>query len=261
MKIAQLQTSPVLGDEQYNINEIENFLMKCEDVDIIILPELANSGYNFVTRGNATLFAVNNHHDKYINFLKYHASKLNSVIISGYFEVCGEKYYNSSILVKPDGSTMNYRKVHLFMNEKNIFEPGDVGFPVTDYLGVKIGMLVCFDYLFPEAWRILALKGADIIAHPSNLVTLNARKVVPAQAVINRMFIATTNRVGNESGLVFNGNTSIYNPSGDMLSSMNDTETGMLFTEIDPLESRNKMITELNHVINDRRPKTYIGLV
>lgn len=261
MKIAQIQTCPVLGDEEHNINEIENYLAKCKGADIIILPELANSGYNFVTRENAALFAVDNHHDKYINFLKSHASQLNCVIISGYFEVCSDKYYNSSILVKPDGSTTNYRKVHLFMNEKNIFEPGDIGFPVTEYKDVKIGMLVCFDYLFPEAWRILALKGAEIIAHPANLVTLNARKVVPAQAIMNRVFVATTNRVGVDNGLVFNGNSSVCNPTGDIISHFNETETGTLLTDINPEEAKNKMITELNHVINDRHPEMYSGLI
>ncbi len=261
MKVAQLQINPVLGKEEDNIKQISGLLNNCSDADIIVLPELANSGYNFLTKERAELFAVHHHHDNFISFLKEYSVKLNAAIISGYFEIDGDNYYNSSIFIDPKGNMCNYRKAHLFMNERNIFQPGNVGFPIMEYMGVKIGMLICFDYLFPEAWRILALKGADIIAHPSNLVTLNARKVVPAQAVINRIFIATTNRTGKDNGLVFNGNTTLYNPSGEIVASLNDHETGILFSDIDPEMTRNKMITDLNHVLNDRRPDIYSELL
>ena len=261
MKIAQIQTNPVLGNNVENVKAIEHFLDKCVGSDIIILPELANSGYNFGSKDKAAIYANQNNHNIFIEFLKTKSALLNAAIISGYFEICGDKFYNSSVLVNPSGEVCNYRKVHLFMNEKNIFDPGNLGFPVTEYKGVKIGMLICFDYLFPEAWRIMALKGADIVAHPSNLVTFNARKVVPAQAVINRYFVATTNRIGNENGIIFNGNSTLYNPYGDVVASIGDSETGVIFSDINPMEARNKMITNLNHVINDRRLDAYSGLI
>ena len=59
------------------------------------------------------------------------------------------------------------------MNEKDIFQKGNVGFPVFDLGDIKIGIMICFDYLFPEPWRMMAQKGADLICHPSNLLTEN----------------------------------------------------------------------------------------
>jgi predicted amidohydrolase len=183
--------------------------------------------------------------------------KNKQAIVSGFHEREGNELFNSSILITEKGITGKYRKIHLFMNEKNIFSKGNLGLPVYQVEDFKLGMLVCFDYLFPEIWRIMALKGADIIAHPSNLVTNNAYKVVPAHAVINKMFIFTSNRIGNEREINFSGKSFAVNPDGEVFSSASSDSTEILKTIINPLESRNKMITERNHVLNDRFPGEY----
>ena len=103
----------------------------------------------------------------------------------------GNELFNTALFFSPEGDIGRYRKIHLFMNEKDIFTRGNLGLPVFKIESYLLGMLICFDYLFPELWRIMGLKGADIIAHPSNLVTYKAYKVVPAQSVINRFFIST----------------------------------------------------------------------
>jgi len=143
------------------------------------------------------------------------------------------------------------------MNEKNIFDKGDKGFPVFQMGEYKLGMLLCFDYLFPEPWRIMALKGADIIAHPSNLITNKAFKVVPAQAVMNGYYVFTTNRIGVEGDLSFTGNTFAVDPKGEVIAKGSSDKPEVVMTKIDPKHSRDKMITPLNHVLNDRFPEDY----
>jgi len=103
----------------------------------------------------------------------------------------------------------------------------------------------------------IAKKGADIITHPSNLVTYNAFKVMPALAIMNKVFIATTNRIGTERDLTFAGNSFLCNPGGEILSEAGPQNEEILFSEIDPKDARNKMITERNHVFDDRRPEKY----
>lgn len=193
--------------------------------------------------------------------LANHAKKNMQIIVTGFNELNENKLYNSSLLITKDGITGKYRKVHLFMKEKSFFELGNLGFPVFEVQEFKIGMLICFDYLFPEAWRIMGLKGADIIAHPSNLITENAYRVVPAQAIMNRFFVFTANRIGTERDLTFNGKSFATNPSGNiMVRASEDSETILSF-EINPLQARNKFITPLNHVLNDRFPEKYREII
>ncbi len=261
MKIAQIQYQPVLGDEEASLENLRDLIFSTRHrAQLIVLPELANSGYNFKTREAAMKVAQHVEESEFIDWLRRWALMHETDIVTGFLEKDGDKLYNSAVLITKRGKKHVYRKVHLFMNEKDIFDEGDAGFPVFELDGYKLGMMVCFDYLFPEAWRILALQGADIIAHPSNLVTYNAFKVVPAQAVMNRMFIATTNRIGTEDDLTFAGRTFLVNPKGEVLSEASADQAEVIFSKIDPLDARDKMITERNHVLKDRRPQLYQGL-
>ena len=143
------------------------------------------------------------------------------------------------------------------MNEKDIFQPGDGKLQVTDIGGCKVGMLICFDYLFPEIWRTEAMKGADIICHPSNLITLNAHRSVPGLSIQNRIFIATANRTGTERGLGFSGQSFVTNPSGEVLAQASADGDEVLPVNLDISLARNKYINPVNHVFNDRRPDIY----
>lgn len=252
LKIAQIQTNPVLGDCKGNINIIDSFLNKSVGADFIILPELANTGYNFENRDHAISCANDNSCISYIEFLREFSVENNSYIVSGFLEKKGDRLYNSSVFLSPDGSIGLYRKIHLFMNEKEIFTPGNIGLPVFKIGEYRMGMLICFDYLFPEIWRIMALKNVDIIAHPSNLITQNAHKVIPAQAIMNGFFIATTNRVGTDGDLSFCGRSFVVDPRGNQIVELDGTDEQVRITEINPLLARDKMITPLNHIINDR---------
>ena len=257
LKTAQIQFNPQVGKPGKNFEKVVNLMKQTTKAELVILPELANSGYNFVDRNQALLLSSTVDKSPFVEMLAEHSRRNRQVIVSGFLEKEGDELFNTSLLVMPGGRIEKYRKIHLFMNEKQIFSRGNLVLPVFEVEGYKLGMLICFDYLFPEVWRIMGLQGADIIAHPSNLVTYKAFKVVPAQAVINRFFILTTNRIGSERDISFSGRTFAVDPEGDVIAEASPDETEVLFTEIDPKAARNKMITPKNHVLNDRFPELY----
>ena len=242
---------------EHNTTEVERLTNKCKDSNLIILPELSDTGYNFFDKNHALAISKPIDKNPFVKMLLEQSKKLNSHIVTGICEKKGNKLYNSSLLISSKGIIGKYRKIHLFFNEKDIFEEGDGGLKIFEIDDYRLGMLICFDYLFPDIWRVVAQKGADIIAHPSNLVTYNAFKVVPALAIMNKVFIATTNRIGSDRNLTFAGKSFLCNPSGDIISEANPLNEEILFSEIDTSLSHNKMITERNHVFDDRRPDKY----
>ncbi len=261
LKLAQIQFAPQLGGLQNNLNKVEGLIRKAKQADFIILPELANSGYNFTDRKHALALASTVERSDFVEMLRESSRKQNQYIVSGFHEKDGNELFNTSLFISPNGELGKYRKIHLFMNEKQIFSKGDLGLPVFQTDDFTMGMLICFDYLFPEVWRIMALKGAEFIAHPSNLVTNKAFKVVPAQAVINRFFIFTTNRIGTERDISFSGRSFVTDPEGGVIAEASPDEEEILTTEFNPSLSHNKMITEKNHVLYDRFPKEYHEII
>jgi len=257
-RVAQIQYAPVLGSEEGSMENFRELIFSTRHrADLIILPELANAGYNFRDRNHAMQHAQAIEESEFIDWLRRWALMHETNIVTGFLEKDGDKLYNSSVYINKRGKKEVYRKVHLFMNEKKIFDRGDKGFPVFQMGEYKLGMLICFDYLFPEPWRIMALKGADIMAHPSNLVTDNAFKVVPAQAVMNGYYIFTTNRIGSEGDITFAGKSFAVDPRGNQLAVASADLPEVLTTKIDIELSRDKLITPDNHVLNDRFPEEY----
>lgn len=262
MKIGFVQLAPVLGDVRATIRKIDQLLHGHEIGDILVLPELCNSGYTFISHEQAYETSEEIKNSIFIQFLEEKCSQLNVYLVSGFNERDRDVLYNSAVLIGPSGYIGRYRKFHLFMNEKDHFNPGNTGLPVYDIGLCKIGMLVCFDWIFPEVWRILALKGAEIICHPSNLVLPGlAQKAVPIHALTNRVYTVTANRIGTEGELSFTGLSTIANPTGDTLIQASQTEEEVGVTDVDITLARDKMITERNNLFADRRPEEYSLLV
>lgn len=257
LKIAQIQYSPTLGEIEINTEKVKLLIEKCGDSDLIILPELADTGYNFIDKKQALRISRSLNDNPFIKMLTEQSKNSGSHIVSGFSEKKGNKLFNSSIFVSPSGISGKYSKIHLFMNEKDIFEEGEGGMEVFKFGNYKLGMQICFDYLFAEPWNILAQKEADIIVHPSNLVTYNAFKVIPALAVMNKVFIATTNRIGIDHDLKFAGKSFLCDPNGSIVSEASADKEEILFSEVDLNQAKNKMITERNHVFKDKRPDKY----
>ncbi|HET6568384.1 MAG TPA: nitrilase-related carbon-nitrogen hydrolase, partial [Rhodothermales bacterium] len=194
------------------------------------------------------------------------ARETGATFVAGLPERQGEAIYNSAVTVTPSGIAGIYRKTHLYYEEKLYFEPGDTGFSVldiTDRVGetYRLGVMICFDWYFPESARSLALQGADIIAHPSNLVRSGCPSSMPVRALENHVYTITANRIGAETNgqetLTFIGQSLICSPEGDVLLKAGRDETLVGAVEIDPAHARDRQITAHNHLLADRRPEMY----
>ncbi|WP_010663520.1 5-formyltetrahydrofolate cyclo-ligase [Marinilabilia salmonicolor] len=257
VKIGILQFDPVPGDIKANIKKIDRLFETVQDADILVLPELASSGYNFKSKEEAFNSSESISDSLFIDFLIQKAKELNTWFVSGINERENNKLYNSAVLISPDGLEGIYRKMHLFNREKLFFEPGNTGLPIFETPFGLVGILICFDWMFPELWRVLALKGAQIICHPSNLVLPFCQSAIPGYALTNRIFIATANRVGTERDLTFTGQSVLVNPNGEYLLRGDHRNEEVLTADINPELAENKQMTLLNDAFDDRRTDFY----
>ncbi len=260
-KVGCCQYDPQLLDVKANLKKMESLLDGVK-ADLIILPELASSGYVFNSKAEAASVAEDGLSGPSATLFKKLSHANNTSYVLGFCESSGDKLFNSIMMVNPNGEVFIYRKTHLFYEEKYWFQPGDTGFNVFEAKeGVKVGLMLCYDWVFPESARTLALKGAQIIAHPSNLVLPWCQQAMLTRSLENHVFSITANRTGLEKNgdkeLLFTGESQVVSTKGEVLHRMNKKEEGVFIIEIDPELAFDKAITEHNHVFNDRRPDYY----
>lgn len=255
-----VQFAPRFGDRDGNLRQLRDLVLSAQPADLLVAPELALTGYLFHNR-DELLCLAQLRHGVTEGALCELAAEAGCHLAVGVAERVGEFVYNGALLCGPDGVVGRYHKTHLFADEKDLFTPGETGFPVWDVGGVRVGMMVCFDWLFPEAARSLALHGADVIAHPSNLVLPHCQKVMPARCLENRVFALTANRHGGEQrgerSLRFTGGSVIVGPGGSVLHAAPVDEDQVAVVELHIAAARDKNITPRNHVLADRRPDQY----
>jgi predicted amidohydrolase len=258
MKIGFVQFAPVFGNVDATLERLSPLLDRAGEAELLVLPELANSGYAFRSLEEARKGAEEIGKGPFSTFLKERCRDRGTYIVAGINERAGDRLYNSSVLVGPDGVQGSYRKLHLFKDEKDFFSPGDLGLPVFQIGAFCIGMLICFDWIFPEVWRILALQGADIIAHPANLVLPGlAQRAVPVHALTNRIFAVTANRIGTERGLTFTGGSLVADLTGAVLVEGTASKDHVGIVDIREDLARDKRVTDRNDIFQDRRPDQY----
>ncbi len=260
MKIGFLQMTPVWGAVDVNLQTVMEALRGIE-ADLIVLPEFFNTGYLFVCPDELSRLAESIPDGFTTQMLTELSRNTGISLIAGLPEIADGRYYNSAVLTTPDGKCHLYRKTHLFDRENLYFDPGNTGLNVFQVGPVNIGVMICFDWFFPECARILALKGADIIAHPSNLVLPYCPQAMITRCLENHVFAITCNRAGEEIRgdihLEFIGSSRIIDPHGEILGSTGIEKNKLVITDIDPLEARNKNITSRNHLLLDRRVTYY----
>ncbi|NND72696.1 MAG: acyltransferase [Rhodothermales bacterium] len=265
MKVSVVQYTPEYLKVDANLDRLDG-LCAATDADLIVLPELAASGYFFKSVADLVDVSEQIPDGRVCRRLQKIAQRRECTIVCGVAEKNGPYFFNSAVVVGAEGVAAAYRKVHLFYKEKELFRAGKEPYEVIDLYdrnGTKyrLGVMICFDWYFPEAARSLALKGADLIAHPSNLVRKDCPRAMPIRALENRVFTATANRTGSESHgdetLTFIGQSLICSPDGQAIGSLSATEEAVLTAEIDISEARNKRITPLNDLFLDRRPGRY----
>jgi predicted amidohydrolase len=258
------QFKPDFGDIRRNVESVLKRLNKIdrEEADLIVLPELFNSGYQFISRREVSDLSEGIPDGFTTARLREFARDKKLWLVAGLPERSGKSFYNSAVLVGPNGTLATYRKVHLFYEEKLWFKPGANRFRAYNIGKARIGMMVCFDWFFPEAARSLALAGAEIICHPSNLVLPHCPDAMVTRCLENRVFAITANRIGSEERggrerLTYIGQSEIVNPQGRILFRAPRNQEALKILEINPREARHKMLNRYNNLFKDRRVDLY----
>lgn len=259
--VSVLQFQPDFLKPAENFTKVSQMIRQTHS-DLIVLPELALSGYVFVSKDEVAQVAESIPDGEYFHEFKDLSREVDASICYGFAEREGDLFYNSSALINPDGTFHIYRKIHLFYREKLFFNPGNKAFFVCEAKHkVKIGMMICFDWQFPESARSLALRGAQIICHPSNLVLPWCQEAMKTRSLENRVFSITSNRTGTEfNGTLsesFTGGSQILGTKGEKLIRMNHDEEAVYSVQIDCDLALNKQVTEHNNAFGDRRPEMY----
>ncbi len=260
MKVGFYQFAPEFGNVEKNIDTMVN-AVRTSDADLIVFPELATSGYFFVTQEQVASLADTVPGKASEAFSKVAVEK-NCAVVVGFPEKADGVFYNSALIATSDGKVQVYRKNHLFNEEKLFFKPGNLGFPTFDVKGVKVGVLICFDHMFPESARTLALEGAQIICHPANLVLPGFAQITSCcRALENGVFWILANRHGKEMqgsrSLSYSGLSRIVDNRGKVIASAGPTDTGFYGVEIDPDSAFDKKVAPMADLFADRRPELY----
>jgi len=259
MQIGFIQFKVAFGQKNENIERVTEFILK-RDADLWVLPELFNSGYLFSSFSELNALAEPVPDGQTIRTLTQLARDHRTHLAAGLPERQGNRYFNSAVLISPKGFVGVYRKIHLFNTEKDWFQPGEAPPAVYDIGCTKIGMMICFDWIFPEVARSLALQGAEIICHPSNLVLPYCQKAMITRCLENRVFCVTANRIGTEKNdvqqLTFTGYSQVVDPLGNVLIHAGNDERCEV-VEIDLALARDKHLTPNNDLFADRKPGLY----
>lgn len=264
-RVAYVQGAPRFGRTDENL-ERGLALAATVTADLVVLPELWSTGYVFTSKRELASLAEDPARGATARALVAAAKRGKRHYIAGFAEAAHGRFYNSAMLVGPRGVKAIYRKLHLFERERFFFTPGDVPLAVHRVGPARVGMLICFDWRFPEAARSLALQGADVIAHPSNLVYRMAQEAMRWRSFENRVFVVTCNRTGTESrttpkgerwSVPFTGRSQIVDPAGEVLVSSGKRDETAVAADCDLARARDKAMSALTDLWKSRRPEFY----
>jgi len=260
MKIGFFQYEPRFGEVERNLDYVSEAISKI-DAELIVLPELCFTGYTFTSKDEARSMAEDIKNSSTLQHIRKIAESNKSAIIYGFPELIDGKLFNSCAFVSPEGEVAVYRKLHLYYYEKEWFTPGDKQLEVIEFRGCKLGMMICFDWYFPEVMRTLALQGAHLICHPSNLVMSHCQNSMITRCLENGIFAITANRVGIEKrgkfDFLFKGSSQIVSNEGQILYRASPDKEEVGVADINFRTSENKRINSKNDLWSDRRPDFY----
>ncbi|MCS7185376.1 MAG: carbon-nitrogen hydrolase family protein [Armatimonadota bacterium] len=269
--VAAVQMTPKFSAVKENLDAVLGWADEAakQGAQLIVFPECALTGYCFESRQEAMAVAETVDSPSICELERW-CRKQSRWLVVGTLERDGDKLFNAALLLGPEGVVGVYRKVHLpRLGVDRFVDPGDKPFRVYETSVGRIGMHICYDAVFPEAARVMALDGAEILCLPTNWPE-GARPVaelVPrVRALENRVFFVAANRVGEEGGFKFIGMSQIADPFGSWLAVENYPKETLLVAEIDLTEARRKKIVfvpgryEVDR-IGDRRPEFYEAIL
>ena len=269
MRVAVAQMEPRLAEKERNLDAALERLEEAAaaGAQLLVLPECAIPGYMFDSAEEALPYAEEIPGPTTEAFER-DCARLGVHAITGLLERDGDTLYNAAILVGPDGLIGSYRKTHLpFLGVDRFVTPGDE-FKVFDTALGRIGLIICYDLRFPEVTRTLALRGADLVALPTNFpmaARVQTELITVARAAENRVYLLTANRVGKERWGEFCGWSQIVDPYGTRLAEAGESEEALLVADVELEKARDKDYVvpgeyEL-YLFGHRRPELYGALV
>lgn len=270
VRIGVAQFAPALGQLEANLALCVRAL---EDAgaagcELVVLPECATSGFMFESKEHAWTCA-DEIPGRATQAFAAVAAEHHLHCVVGMLERNGDRLHNAAVLIGPEGLVGTYRKTHLPRGGVDRFvTPGDELKVFDTPLG-RIGIQICYDLRFPEVTRVLAIKGAQIVAHPTNWPVLalpTAAFVTRARAYDNRVVLATANRYGVDGWGEFCGHSQIVSLDGERLAQAGGDEDALLFADVElPRASDRVIVTRPDEyelrLFEDRRPDLYDGLV
>ncbi len=246
---------------QLDTTEREEVLGKVEKTvegakaDIYVLPELLTTGYKEPGEKAEDFYG------RTVSFFRDVARETGAAFVFSFARRDeGGRVRNTAVFIDGKGEVAAYYdKVHLFLplSEGEIFTPGDRIEPFSAYDDVRAGLQICYDLRFPEAFRKLALSGASVVFVPAQWPAVRVevwRSLLVARASENGIFVVGSNRVGEERGITYGGNSAVVSPSGEVLLRLGRREA-VGVVEIDTEEVRK--VREKINVLRDRRPELY----
>ncbi len=262
--VAVVQMDTTLGETDPNLAKMSEFVRKitsAQKVDVIVFPELATTGYECGMKFTQLTQRVPG---PSANVLAQRANETGTHIAFGIAskERVESILFNSAVLAGPEGDIMlNYRKIHLRGEEQMLFRPGFKLEPVETPVGI-IGLQVGWDMMFPEGVRSLCLDGAELIlvsAAWDNTRSDEWRTLLCARAAENAVFICAANRIGEEPATVFNGESMIVGPRGQVIVDLDDKTEGYIIAKLNLDETRR--VKEETQIFQTRQPLSYRSVV
>lgn len=227
---------------------------------LVVLPELATSGYVFDSAEEARGAAIRSDDGLLDSWAR---AAGHGVVVGGFCELGPDgAVYNSAAIVDRSGVVAVYRKIHLWDREKLFFMAGSVEPPVVDTDLARLGTLICYDLEFPEMTRSLALRGAEVIAVPTNWPLIERPlgerppEVIAAMAAArsSKVVIACCDRMEVERGQEWTEGTSIVNEQGWVAA---ESHSEPISADIDLAGARDKRLAPRSDAFGDRRPDLY----
>jgi predicted amidohydrolase len=270
LTVASVQLEPEFGNKTANLKKITARVTEAssEGAQLIVLPELATTGYMFESREEAFALAEDVPGGQAVGMLCELAATSDVYIVIGVAERDDARLFNTSVVVGPDGYIGKFRKVHLWADENLVFEPGNLGFPVFHTPIGRLATFVCYDGWFPESYRTCAVAGADIVCIPTNWVPIPGQdESRQAMATIlcmgsahsNSVVVVAADRIGTERGQLFIGQSVIISHTGWPIAGPGSADAEeILYAEVDLAAARRaRSWNAFNDPLRDRRPDAY----
>lgn len=267
-RVAAIQFEPALGEKEKNTGALLGLIEEAasHDARLIVLPEMATTGYCWLSRKEITPHVEPIPGPTTSRFQEL-ATRYGCYITVTLPEVdpATQIYYNSVALLGPEGLVGVYRKTHSYIAEPRWARDGDLGFPVWETPLGRLGALICMDAVYFETARIPALHQADVILFPTNWLDEHCPSSWwMARALENGVYFIAANRYGRERGTQFSGGSCILNPDGSIQSYLDNGE-GIVYGEVDLERCRDKRWGSSQEIagdrLADRRPPAYATLV